>query len=264
MNAVARFIETLEGSITFLNESPFNEHYPVMPSVEEVQARIANVLRLSVEWLANDATLHNGHDCFIEQYYKGTTLARLVDYNWGDDVVLFQPQFIVSRLREDVYTTGSEIDRNKIDFYMQQCYQLNSYIIDKLNQVRAWANSTDQPRGKLPSASQEPATGRDLPSELDTEQARRYFARAVAAGLISEQYNWLASQALLACFCREMSVKLDLGKGYNSDGQKRLRWKPFGELFGVEPKNLTTSLNDIKKTGQNPIGIEKVEAIFND
>ena len=108
------------------------------------------------------------------------------------------------------------------------------------------------------------ATGLELPSELDTDQARKYFARAVAAGLMSEQYKWLASQSLLACFCREMSVNLDLGKGYSSEGQKRLRWKPFEALFNVKAKNLTTSLNDIKKTGQDPIGIEKVEAIFKD
>ena len=104
----------------------------------------------------------------------------------------------------------------------------------------------------------------ELPTELDTEQARKYFARAVAAGLMSEQYKWLASQSLLACFCREMSVNLDLGKGYNSEGQKRLSWKPFEALFNVKAKNLITSINDIKKTGQDPIGIEKVEAIFKD
>ena len=103
-----------------------------------------------------------------------------------------------------------------------------------------------------------------LPAELNNERARRYFSRAVEAGLMSEQHKWLASQSLLARFCQEMSLKLDLGKGYSSEGQKRLCWKPFEELFNVKAKNLITSLNDIKKTGQNPIGIEKVEAIFKD
>ena len=127
--------------------------------------------------------------------------------------------------------------------------------------VNDWArNVTAQRQGESNPAS----TGRKLPSELDTEQARNYFARAIAAGLMSEQYKWLASQSLLACFCREMSVNLDLGKGYSSEGQKRLSWKPFEALFNVKAKNLTTSLNDIKKTGQDPIGIEKVEAIFKD
>ena len=79
---------------------------------------------------------------------------------------------------------------------------------------------------------------------------------------MSEQYEWLASKSLLACFCREMSVNLDLGKGYNSEGQKRLCWKPFEQLFGIKKGALRASYNDIQKTGQDPIGIEKVNQIF--
>lgn len=137
--------------------------------------------------------------------------------------------------------------------------------LDNISMAMVWNKERKTALLRLKDlVSQEPATGRELPSELDTEQAREYFARAVAAGLMSEQYKWLASQSLLACFCREMSVNLDLGKGYSSEGQKRLSWKPFEALFNVKAKNLTTSLNDIKKTGQDPIGIEKVEAIFKD
>lgn len=104
----------------------------------------------------------------------------------------------------------------------------------------------------------------ELPSELDTERARKYFTRAVEAGLMSEQFEWQASQVLLACFCREMSLKLDLGKGYNSEGQKRLSWKPFEALFDIKKGALRASLNEIQKTGQDPIGIEKVNSIFED
>ena len=50
-------------------------------------------------------------------------------------------------------------------------------------------------------AHEEPATGRELPRELDTDQARKYFARAVAAGLMSEQFKWLATKAQLGYFC---------------------------------------------------------------
>lgn len=122
------------------------------------------------------------------------------------------------------------------------------------------------PQQGEPTASPQPstATGRKLPSELDTEQARKYFARAVVAGLMSEQYKWRASKRLLACFCREMCIKLDLGKGCNAEGQKRLSWKPFEQLFSIKKGALRASLNDIQKTGQDPIGIEKVNAIFKD
>lgn len=45
-------------------------------------------------------------------------------------------------------------------------------------------------------------------------------------------------------------------------GQKRLVWKPFEQLFNAKKGSLRASLNDIQKTGQNPIGIEKINAIF--
>ena len=101
-----------------------------------------------------------------------------------------------------------------------------------------------------------------IPQELNTDRARAIFAKAVEAGLMSKDYEWLASKSLLACFCREMSVKLDLGKAYNGNRQKRLVWKPFEQLFNAKKGSLRASLNDIQKTGQNPIGIEKINAIF--
>lgn len=112
-----------------------------------------------------------------------------------------------------------------------------------------------------PTATDEQATAQQLPSELDNDRAKEYFAKAVEAGLMSEQFEWLTTQALLACFCREMSLNLDLGKGY-SEGQKRLSWKPFEQLFNIKKGSLRGSLNDIQKTGQDPIGIEKINAIF--
>lgn len=118
-------------------------------------------------------------------------------------------------------------------------------------------------QGENATAIQEPSpTADNVPIELTSNEARDYFIKAIRLGLMSEQYNWLASKTLLACFCREMSVKLDLGKGYNSEGQKRLSWKPFEQLFGLKNGSLRSFLNDIHKTGQNPIGIEKINAIF--
>lgn len=113
-----------------------------------------------------------------------------------------------------------------------------------------------------PTASDERPIAIQMPTELNTDRAKEIFAKVVEAGLMSKDYEWLASKSLLACFCREMSVKLDLGKAYNSDGQKRLVWKPFEQLFNAKKGSLRASLNDIQKTGQNPIGIEKINAIF--
>ena len=101
-----------------------------------------------------------------------------------------------------------------------------------------------------------------FPDELNTEQAKKYFAKAIEVGLMNEQYKWAKSKALLACFCREMSNKLNLSKATKDDGGKYVKWKPFEMLFGY--RNLKLDLNQIKQTGENPKGIEIVDSIFKD
>ena len=94
-----------------------------------------------------------------------------------------------------------------------------------------------------------------IPKELLTDKAKRYFEKAIKVGLMDADYRWLKGKELLACFARDMSIKLDLGKG-----DKPNVWKPFEELFGY--KNLRGNLNDIQKRGQSPSDIWMVEKVF--
>ena len=98
------------------------------------------------------------------------------------------------------------------------------------------------------------SSARQLPPELNTAEARRYLDKAKAMGLIDKHYRWLKGKQLLACFCRDMSMKLHLGKG------ERIAWLPFETLFGI--KKLRYSYNDIQKTGCNPSDIDLVDSIF--
>ena len=100
------------------------------------------------------------------------------------------------------------------------------------------------------------ATTNHLPSELDTEEAHNYLTKAKEIGLIDDNYKWLKGKQLLACFCHDMSKKLNLGKG------DRIAWKPFEVLFGIERGKLRRNYNDIQKTGINPSDISLVDGIF--
>lgn len=102
----------------------------------------------------------------------------------------------------------------------------------------------------------------ELPPELNTEQARKYFAKAVELKLMDDDYKWLKTQALLACFARDMSLKLNLGKGVNSDGTPRISWRKFECLFGIGKGKLRRSYNDIQKTGQAPLDSDLLSVIF--
>ena len=106
-----------------------------------------------------------------------------------------------------------------------------------------------------------------LPPELSTPEATGYFEKAIEAELMDCNYKWLKTKVLLACFVKEMSDKLKLGKGYTSDGVPRVNWKIFENLIkldGYTPDTLKLrgSLNDLQKTGDEPLNINLVNDIF--
>ena len=95
-----------------------------------------------------------------------------------------------------------------------------------------------------------------LPVELNTDEAKKYFQRAIDLGLMDDNYKWLGGLQMCACFSREMSFKLGLGKG------DRISWQPFETLFSLPKGKLRLNLNDIQKTGSNPKDIDLIDKIF--
>ena len=95
-----------------------------------------------------------------------------------------------------------------------------------------------------------------LPEELNTDEAKKYFQRAIDLGLMDDNYKWLGGLQTCAYFASKMSDKLKLGKG------ERINWKPFEALFGVPKGKLRLNLNDVIKTGGNPKNIKLIKNIF--
>lgn len=92
--------------------------------------------------------------------------------------------------------------------------------------------------------------------------AKIYFVKAVEVGLMNSSYQWAKGLQLLACFVRELSLKLDIGKGYGSNGQKRIKWRPFEDFFNIDKGRLRLNFNDIQKTGQEPSEIGLIDNVF--
>lgn len=108
---------------------------------------------------------------------------------------------------------------------------------------------------KLPT-DERAAYAQQLPDKLNTDEAKRYFAKAIELGLMTDNYKWLKGLQMLACFARDFSMKLSLGKG------NRISWKPFESLFEIEPGKLRLNYNDIQKTGQNPSESDLIDKVF--
>lgn len=140
-------------------------------------------------------------------------------------------------------------ERNKRDYidYLGSEKLVQRYIDEALPKLEP--QQAPEPTNTKPQQNK-------LPDELNTDEALRYFAKAKEIGLIDDNYKWLKGKQLLACFCSEMSSKLDLGKG------DRISWQPFEILFTIKKGSLRSNLNDIQKTGESPTDIYLVDKVF--
>lgn len=140
-------------------------------------------------------------------------------------------------------------ERNKRDYidYLGSEKLVQRYIDEALPKLEP--QQAPEPTNTKPQQNK-------LPDELNTDEVLRYFAKAKEIGLIDDNYKWLKGKQLLACFCREMSLKLNLGKG------ERISWQPFEILFNTKKGEPRSNLNDIQKTGKEPTDIYLVNKVF--
>ena len=96
-----------------------------------------------------------------------------------------------------------------------------------------------------------------LPEELNTDEAKKYFKKAIELGLMDDNYKWLGGLQMCACFAREMNLKLGLGE------IGRISWKPFETLFELPKGKLRLQMNDIHKIGKDPSKASLIDKIFN-
>lgn len=67
-------------------------------------------------------------------------------------------------------------------------------------------------------------TQETLPKELDTDEAKAIFKRAIEAGFMDEKYKFVGTWYQAAYFAEGVAMKLGL----------RYKWKPFQTLWGYD------------------------------
>lgn len=110
-------------------------------------------------------------------------------------------------------------------------------------------------QGEQAPASQEPSpttkvASKETPAELNTDRARAIFAKAVEAGLMTEQYKWLKTASLYGYFVDKVSDVLGI-----KDNADRIKWAMFGKIIPNHSKMLNTAkqaINDYKNKGLPP------------
>jgi len=136
-----------------------------------------------------------------------------------------------------------EISRVSIEQQKQ-----NDRLFKAMGIIEAYKDRLGQP--------QQVQTPTLLPVELQTDEAIRYINKAKELGLISDNGQWQKGLQMLACFARDMSIRLHLGKG------ERIAWQPFEKYFGIEKNKLRLNYNDIQKTGQMPTEVYLIDKVF--
>ena len=136
----------------------------------------------------------------------------------------------------------------------------NFYNYGVMNEVEAGATQNNYYNG-LPAQpadvecdTQEPASMRDIPDELGTDEARTYWQRLHDRGFTDADGRLLTSttrkQAMLIAelFAERLHLKA--------------KWKPFEALWGI--RNLAQEKWDIQQTGSLPARCKEIEAVFDD
>lgn len=166
---------------------------------------------------------------------------------------------IVSKIIVKTDETRERLEKNSYSDLQQQLVETS--VQNGIKKQHDWDKffgikiSEDDKDGKVTERKV-----KQIPAELQMEEARLILGKAISLDLCDENYTWQKTNSLLAYFADCACEHLKLSKA-EQDGKKKTYWKPFETLFGVSGlanyKNTYTN-----KTGKLPSDHEIVESIF--
>ena len=209
----------------------------------------------------------------LEDYCKGFIYGYGQEFKpFIDTIKAKKESVIMSALKNHrgFITThiGDELEFNHLyddGLYEGERYKAWEIILQSPGEFEEFfkQDDSDKQSNEATEENKELKIVKQVTKELDPENAAIYFAKAIEKGLMTEKFEWLHGLQMLSCFASKMSDTLNIGKGLNSDGTKRISWKPFEKLFNIQSGKLRSNFNDIKKTGCLPSHVNLVDDIFN-
>ena len=265
MAAVDYYIDLVDEATTLYNSfQVINFHIQGIDYIKDLQTRVQSfpLQNIETELISDtpDATTLQRRLDFLEMKLKN----KLVEFEEGDkgdflnDNGIREQSFIEKMGRE---TCIEYTIRLASIFEWLNCYSLK--IIKLIEELRNLDMPNYQQDNQQRQATSKPPRGTtdevNLPSELDTKQAKALLQKAIQGNLCDNNYKWLKTKALLAYFADKASEYLGLGKGVY-DRKEKTSWKPFETLFGVS--GLSGAKRDYQKTGIFPVGHKNVDDLF--
>ena len=138
---------------------------------------------------------------------------------------------IVSKIIVKTDETRERLEKNSYSDLQQQLVETS--VQNGIKKQHDWDKffgikiSEDDKDGKVTERKV-----KQIPAELQMEEARLILGKAISLGLCDENYTWQKTNSLLAYFADCACEHLKLSKA-EQDGKKKTYWKPFETLFGV-------------------------------
>lgn len=217
-----------------MNEEFKKKLYFIFQCVDE-----KNIQRINFEWLY--------YELYNKEFEFDSYCQQIV--NSG----VFTPK-IIKDLAISLKCLNNNIWDNVGSIEPTEC---EAMAIDLAFECEKWLSIIDYYFPEPSKTDSEPKQDKSrIPEELNTPKAKAYFNKAISLGLMNDKYEWNYGKSMLACFVRDMSKKLDMGKG------DRTSWKPFEELFKIKAGSLKLNYKDIQNIGQEPSDIGLVNKVF--
>ncbi|MBO5884729.1 MAG: hypothetical protein J6Q51_02935, partial [Clostridia bacterium] len=185
-----------------------------------------------IKWVWFDKT--SCTDLFMGYYndkFERYKRLRNRDYDdWCKDWEQVEQRFLIEHIESEKEYAELTIDTLKryfgddcvLDFYRATNRDINEYFGQYIKFLES--KIKEQPKQEQ----------HQIPDKLNIPNIKRYFDRAIEAGLMTPDFEWLQPKIYLAFFAGEISDKEKLNRSIDVQGNPMREWRSFEGLFTIK------------------------------